>query len=636
MGPTNKGLTDTKSIKVGSTDGLTDGSTDKGLTHTESTNMGSTDKGLTDMESTKIGSTNGWTDKGLTDMESTNMESTEGSTDKGLTITKSTNMGSTEESTGKGLTDMESTDMGSTGGSTEKGLIDTESTNMGSTEGSTSMESTNIGSTEGSTEGSTVKSTGQESIEKGSNDKGSTDEGSTDEGSTDMVSTSKEDLHWKEESPGTWSRGLDAAEAHYINMGSIGRPYGREFGFLTIIMKIDFGGADPIDSARNAWLAIRQKYPSLASSIDGHKRVYRTASDLEIQSWLEETFITYPERSSDQGAQHLRLNLRPNKRSQLHVLPQSREILLHTGHDVIDGHSMLFFIDSFLEGIKDSPQDLTFGGEAVNLPPPLSLAANVTPATSMQQTQVKNNFNNWFAALPWLSLRAVNTEQPPGNTITQMEKFTTAETKAIITAAKAKGLTPTHVFEAAAILAVAALDPESGGKSYGSCGIFSMRQQCVPRWRESVIPYLTLLPMVIKPTCFEETATQLKAYYADPKADVQNFVSLVEPTFQTFAEMGATYTVPPGDNQMISMSSIGRFEPVLRSVHGTVKLDDLWLMYETPNAVVNSFLWTRVGVMNWQVVYNEVYYEEETIAKWISTTKRILFEGLEIDKFLGN
>ena len=548
-----------------------------------------------------------------------------GSIGKELTDIESANMGSTD----KGLTDMKSTSMGSTEGLTGKGLTDMESTNMGSAEGSTGMESTD-----------------KESIDKGSTDKGSTgmestdkesiDKGSTDKGSTGMVPSAKEDLHWIEESPGIWSRGLDAAEAHYINMGSIGRPHGREFGFLTIIMKIDFGGVDPIDSARSAWLAIRQRYPSLASTVDGHKRVYRTASDLEIQSWLEETFITYPERSSDQGAQHLRLDLRPNKRAQLHVLPQSREVLLHTGHDVIDGHSMLFFVNSFLEGIRNSSQNSSFGGEAVNLPPPLSLAANTTPATSTQETQIKDSFNNWFAALPWLSLKAVNTDQPPGNTITQIEKLTTAETKAIITAAKAKGLTPTHVFEAAAILAVAALDPESGGKSYGSCGIFSMRQLCVPRWRESVIPYLTITPMVIKPTTFEETAAQLKAYYAGPKADVQNFVSLVEPTFQTFAQMGASYTVPPGDNQMISMSSIGRFEPVLQSVHGTVQLEDLWLMYETPNAVVNSFLWTRVGVMNWQVVYNEVYYEQETIARWISTTKRILFEGLEIDKLLEN
>ena len=394
------------------------------------------------------------------------------------------------------------------------------------------------------------------------------DQGSTDKTPSDMLSkaTVRSDLHWIEDPPGTWSRSLDATEAHFISMASTAKPYGREFGFLTIIMKIDFGGVDPIDSTRNAWLAGRLKYPLLASSIDGDKRVYHTASDLEIQSWLEETFTTYPQRSSDQRAQQLRLDLRPTKRAQLHVLPQSQEILLHTGHDVLDGQSMLFFVNSLLEEISNPSQDLAFGGEAANLPPPLSLAANITPATSTQETQVQEHVNAWLAAWPWLSLKVVNVDKPPGNTIAQRELLTTAETNAVIAAVKAKGLSPTHVFEAAAILAVAALNPESCSKSYGSCGIFGMRQQCVPKWRESVIPYLTIRPMVIKPTVFEDTAAQLKRYYAEPKADMENFASLVEPTFQTFTKMAASSTAPPGENQMISLSSIGRFEPGLQYI----------------------------------------------------------------------
>ena len=503
----------------------------------------------------------------------------------------------------------------------------------------TDKGSTDIGLTD---KGSTVKestvqeSARMESIDKESTDQGPTDQGSTDTGSTDMVPTANKSLHWIEEPPGTWSRDLDATETHFITMASTSKPYGRDFGFVTVIMKIDFGGVDPIDSARNAWLIIRQKYPLLASSIDGHKRVYRTASELEVQSWLKETFITYPERSSDQGAEHLRLNLRATKRAQLHVLPQSREILLHTGHDVLDGHAILIIINTLLEEIRNPSQGLTFGGEAANLPPPISLAACIAPSTSTQATQVQELINRWFAAYPWLSLKPINTDKPPGNTTAQREILTAAETKAVITAAKAKGLTPTQVFEAAAILAVVALDPEAGSKSYGSCGLFSLRQQCVPRWQGSVNPYLAVIPMVIQPTAFEDTAARLKAYYADMKADMQNVLSLVEPLFQTFATFHKTQIPPPGNNQMISLSSIGRLEPVLQSVHETVRLEDLWWMYETPNAVVNSFLWTRMGVMSWQVVYNEVYYEQEAIARWIATTKRILFEELEIHKFLEN
>ena len=414
-------------------------------------------------------------------------------------------------------------------------------------------------------------------------------------------------------------------------MGTSAKPYGREFGFLSIVLKIDFGGTDPVVAARNAWLSIRFYYPLLASSLNGPKRIYRTASDEELKHWLGETFITHTASSPFQSAEELRINLRPVKRAELHVLPQSHELIVHAGHDVLDGHAMLLLVNTLLRELCTPTSDLKLGSEAANLPPPLCLAANVAPATESQEAQVKNALDDWFTALPWLSLKAINTDKPPGNTKAQRQRLTEPETKAVIAAAKAKGFSPTHVVEAAAILAMAELDPASGDKSYGSCGMFSMRQQCEPKWRQAVIPYLTIYPLVIKPTVFADTATQLKAYYKGLRADMTNFVSLVEPTFHAFANMASTPPLP-GSNQMVSLSSIGRFEPVLQSVHGNIKLNDLWLMYETPNAVVNSFLWTRQERLSWQVVYNEVYYEEETITEWIATTKRILFEGLGIQE----
>ncbi|CAD6564751.1 MAG: hypothetical protein ASARMPREDX12_004423 [Alectoria sarmentosa] len=438
-------------------------------------------------------------------------------------------------------------------------------------------------------------------------------------------------LSWTESSPGLWSRGLDATEEHFVSMGAIAKPYGREFGFLSVMMKIDFGGVDPIETARNAWLSIRYHQPLLASSLDGPKRIYRTASDVELKSWLKETFITYPDRTSDQSAEQLRLNLRPVKRAQLHVLPNSREIILHAGHDVLDGHAMLILVNTLLKELNTPTRNIIFGSEATKLPLPLCLAANVPPPTEKQKNQVKLALEKWFAALPWLSIRAINTDQPPGDTKAQRQELTEAETEAVIAAAKARGFSPTHVVEAAAILAIAKLDLEPSDKSYGSCGIFSMRQQCESRWRESVIPYLAIYPMVIKPTNFQDTCAQLKAYYTDLRADSHNFLSLVEPVFRSFASM-ASNPPPPGSNRMTSLSSIGRLEPALQSMHGPVKLEDLWLMYETPNAAVNSFLWTRQGVLSWQVVYNAMYYEEETIAKWIAMTRQTLFEGLGIQE----
>ena len=445
----------------------------------------------------------------------------------------------------------------------------------------------------------------------------------------------RDQLSWRESSPAIWARGLDATEAHFIGMGATTKTYGREFGLLSVIMKVDFGGSDPVTATRDAWLSVRYHYPLMASSVEGFERIYHTASDEELKSWLEETFITHAASGPYQSAEQLRKDLRPVKRAQLHVLPHCHELLVHIGHDVLDGQAMLFLVDTLLHELCSPTSNINFGTEAANLPPPLCLAANVPTATDSQKAQVKNSLNDWFAALPWLSIKAINTDQPPGNTKAKRQKLTKTETKAMIIAAKAKGFTPTHVIEAATILALAELDPNSHNKSYGSCGIFSLRQECKPKWRHSVVPYLHIYPLVIKPTTFVDTASQLKTYYDSHRANKQNLLSLVEPMYRAFSSMSST-PPPPGSNQMISMSSIGRLEPVLQSVHGKVKLEDLWLMYETPNAAVNSFLWTRQDQLSWQVVYNEVYYREETIAEWIETTKRILFEGLGLSESRGD
>ena len=436
-------------------------------------------------------------------------------------------------------------------------------------------------------------------------------------------------LSWTESSPGVWTRELDATEAHFTSMGSTAKAYGREFGLLSVVLKVDFNGADLATSSGVAWLSARYQYPLLASSISNLKRVYHIGSDEELESWLGETFIVHTTEEPYRNADQLRRALRPVKRAQLHVLPHSHELVLHTGHDVLDGHAMLFLVNKLLQELNVPSPDVTFGTEAANLPPPLCIAANISPTTDSEEAQVKKSFDDWFEARPWLSIKAVNTNKPPGDTTAQRQKLSESETKAVIAGAKAKGFTSTHVVEAAAILALAELDPESHNKSYGSCGIFSMRQQCEEPWRHAVTPYLHIWPLVIKPTSFVDTALQLKTYYEGQRADMSNLLALVQPTYRTFTSMSST-PIPPGSNRMVALSSLGQFEPVLQSTHGNVKLDDLWLMYETPNATVNSFLWTRKNSLSWQVGYNEVYYEEETIAKWMMATQRILFEGLGI------
>lgn len=446
-----------------------------------------------------------------------------------------------------------------------------------------------------------------------------------------MGSLSADDsLVWKKSGANeTYSRGLDSTEAHFKGMGSAGKPYGREFGFLSIILKLSFGGVDdPVRACREAWTNLSRHHPLLASFIDGDQRIYRVQTPEETETWLKETFLVHSSSDSYQTAEQLRLALRPVKRAQLHFLPESGEILLHVGHDVMDGQAMLSAVNMLLDEISNpTRKPMSVEETLARLPPPLVVASNSPPTTKGHEDQVQKALQDWFAALPWLTLRSRNFDKDPGDTKARRKTLSKEETTAVITAAKSKGFTPTHVVEAAAIMALKAMDPQSENKKYGSCGIFSLRQQCESQWRQCVSPYLMIFPLVVSPTTFEDTAKQLKSYYQGRRAETQTLLSLVQPTYQAFASFPHP---PPGSNQMISLSSLGRFEPFLDSQHGQVKLEDLWLMYETPNAVVNSFLWTKEGCLSWQVVYNEVYYPEETILTWIETTKDILFKGLGI------
>lgn len=97
---------------------------------------------------------------------------------------------------------------------------------------------------------------------------------------------------------------------------------------------------------------------------------------------------------------------------------------------------------------------------------------------------------------------------------------------------------------------------------------------------------------------------------------------------RTFAEMKAMPDPPP--NEMWSVSSLGKFEPRLESVHKDVALTDLMLIYETPDLGVTAFSWTRGGRITWQVRYNERYHEEESITTWVKLAKESLVKGLKV------
>lgn len=432
-----------------------------------------------------------------------------------------------------------------------------------------------------------------------------------------------------------WARPLDRTELHYVGMRNFHMRHGREWGMLSAILQLETALTTEsfVDGSKVAWKWIRYRHPTVASKLsdDETQRIYNVADTQELDAWLAETFVLH---DSTALAQQVRLDLKPVNRVTLHVFPHSEELLLQTPHHLMDGHSLLRLMDCILELLATPPAlNAEFGDEAQYLAPAPRVAANFPTATPEQLSKCQSEINDWISGMPSVGVGASHVRDAPGNTKVQRMTLDEHTTTAIIAAAKARGLTPTHVVEAAVIISARELEKRLRNmredRNYCSCGLFSLRSWCSSsRAQDATLPYVTFLPQVIKPGSFAETAAQVKGYYAGWKTHHEDLLAVIEPTLQAFASMSSSGASEP--NQMISVSSFGRFEPRLESVHGSVKVKDFLFVYETPDPGISSFSWTRQGRLSWVVCYNEVYHEDETIAEWVKMTQSTLLAGLGV------
>jgi hypothetical protein len=441
-----------------------------------------------------------------------------------------------------------------------------------------------------------------------------------------MAEEKLKDLEWRESSPGVFSRSLDATEKHFIGMRDMYARHGKECSRMSMIVKIDFPGPDFVAVTQQAWKWIRHRHPILASKISTENmRVYRVGDAEEITEWIAETFIVH---DGGQTAQDFLGIVGPLPRAAVHVFPASKELVFYVSHHLCDAHSLIRLTEYLLELLESPPGEVIYGDEVKNLPRPIKLAAHIPDASPAQITRTQSGIGNWASSYPSVGLGAKDIYAVPGITRLKRIELSLEESNKVIAAAKAKGFSLTHVIEAAAIVAVKKMDASGEDRQFCSCGLFSLRESCGPEDAEASIPHVTFIPYAVTPASLTDTAQQLKAYYNGWRSDMDDLLAMIEPTLATFAMMQSMPNLPP--NEMVSISSFGRFEPRLESVHGAVKLEDIGFIYETPYPGIVSAFWSRGGRIMWQVCYNERHYDEERIKAWLKFGKESLFEGLGV------
>jgi hypothetical protein len=432
-----------------------------------------------------------------------------------------------------------------------------------------------------------------------------------------------DDFRWIEISPGKHSRALDGLERFYATVGAAGHPLNREHWTITATAKFDFDAADLVSIVKQAWIALRYDHPSMASTIIDGNRIYNVVkSEQDIDNWVDKTFTVV-----DETAAELFPKLYRAKQLMLYLMPKTQEIMLRCPHERSDGIGMVYLMNNLFE-LLSSPRVVKFGDEAKNLSPSLMVAATIPKANDKQVAKVVKELETFVTAIPSIRLPVTNTSGLPGKRLRTTLKFSTEETTAIILAAKARGLTVTHAFHAAIILATKSLG--NSGEKYANFWLINCRDRCTAPFNSNKHPmgaYHWGGPIVISPTNFANTAIDVKTKYEDTRADKD-----LLPMFSTMCEavIAGLSQPPPAPPSAPILSSIGIIDSKLAAKYELISVNDFWLGDDMLSQEIETFLWSWQGMIELSGCYNETYYESVSAQEYLTAVKEILFDGLGI------
>jgi hypothetical protein len=117
---------------------------------------------------------------------------------------------------------------------------------------------------------------------------------------------------------------------------------------------------------QQAWMAIRHRFPAIASTVDMQDGLltYESPNALALQHWLNESLIVHLDKTVDE----VFASFRSVPLMTLHFFPRSSQLLVQALHRLIDGRGTLFFWDAFFAALG-KPIEPKWGDEVKNLTP---------------------------------------------------------------------------------------------------------------------------------------------------------------------------------------------------------------------------------------------------------------------------
>ncbi|KAL4781129.1 hypothetical protein BJX76DRAFT_24783 [Aspergillus varians] len=449
----------------------------------------------------------------------------------------------------------------------------------------------------------------------------------------------RDSVKWRSRDGTVFERNTDAVEDfHFVN-GSRNVRSGRRRLQLTLTVKL---GADPgqdiaVEHARAAWIALRQRHPAIASSVQGSKRVYQQLEPGQGDTWLNKTFVSIP--GQREITPELLDSLPATDMPAMYFLPDSKIVALRTSQHLMDAYGGAIVLNDFLDELsrliaKDTnTEDHYISSErSDNLACSLKEAASLPSASIPQIARLWNVRRRWLRKYPTVGIAADQVSPQSGRSAWSDLEYSPSGTKELVKKARKHKMTVTHVVHAGVAFAAKEYGPFTLTKNYNTVVVVDMRRRFTDKdstKTNAVSAQHAMWPISVPVTTFWKTAEALKQTYQDVVSD-RDLPALAERVFAEVLQGSPSacpsfYTAP-------FVGSCGVIDDYLESSYGGLTVDDFSLSAECSGEEVVVAVWSYRGRLRLRAMFNEGYHSAKSIERYLNLTAMALRDGLGVSR----
>jgi hypothetical protein len=448
-----------------------------------------------------------------------------------------------------------------------------------------------------------------------------------------MLFQSRKSLRWYQASPRIFQRNIDALEGFHITGGSHNVPEGRRrLDFTTTVkLQVDKGDKPTAHQAREAWVALRQKHPAMASVIQGTKRIYHRMDQYERQAWLDESFVTVP---GDHGLTPELLNqFKTTSRPRIYFLERSHMFVLRTPYYTMDDLGALCLLNDFLTELGRTATkegNICFGEQPSDRATCLEEATQPTFPSPRQLLRLWKMQRIWYKGYPSIGIKP---DEPGCSSVSSWKdlQFSTSETKDLLIRTKQNGLSLTHVAHAALIIGAKEHGHYPEPSNYTNVIVVNLRGRAADTTSQAkniASAHHAIWPFTLPVTTnFLSVAEEMKQIYVSAVGD-PDLLSLAGPIF-----VDGMRKMPTSSQHFHSSPFVGNFgklDNLIAPWYGSFSVGQVTIVAETSQEDLVVIMWSYKGKFTIRVHYDEGKYSARNIERYLQLTNEALRKGLGI------